>query len=479
MLKFRKINENAKKSEEIMRISSEIDGVVNQWISDLKRELITGSSIQNRGIWDRFKNFIANVWHGYDNENNPYYSINKLGYGLGSKDKNESMKSYNDLRETCQSLESKINEEDLSNLRIMQIIDKHANMLKTKMKEILIPILTASSDAYGKLGKLSYKLSPEEEEIVKRKDAKKAAGIISDPIEKPIEKTAPKPIQKKEEFNYTIPPTTGKRWEQLTSEEKNKWNIYGGGLPPQGSRIPSPPGLHGIDIPIILRTGDPRIALIRAIKPSEADEKSLLDNLIDNERVELKENPISSKGELEIRKRKALAEKTKNTLKITSKDINTIFRKGRPEKESPELVLTKPVEKPNADDSPTISTSPLIKPQKPKNKHIDTIISELEMLDKDTEKLKELYEKLPDSKDDFDRELNKIIIKELDSLPEGGQKEHFTKMYEKANNLKEIAGLLSRILSDIGPEEGTTNESFSIVGLTKRKILKFRQLCQG
>ena len=41
-------------------------------------------------------------------------------------------------------------------------------------------------------------------EIVKRKDAKKAAGIISDPIEKPIEKTAPKPIQKKEEFNYTI-----------------------------------------------------------------------------------------------------------------------------------------------------------------------------------------------------------------------------------------------------------------------------------
>ena len=73
MLKFRKINEDTKKSEEIKRISSEIDNVVNQWISDLKHEIITGSSIQNRGIWDRFKNFVANVWHGYDNKKNPYY----------------------------------------------------------------------------------------------------------------------------------------------------------------------------------------------------------------------------------------------------------------------------------------------------------------------------------------------------------------------------------------------------------------------
>ena len=368
MLKFRKINEDTKKSEEIKRISSEIDNVVNQWISDLKHEIITGSSIQNRGIWDRFKNFVANVWHGYDNKKNPYYSINKLGYGLGSESKNESMKSYNDLRETCQSLESKINEEDLSNLRIMQIIDRHANMLKAKMKEVLVPILTASTDAYEKLGKLSYTLSPEEEEIVRRKDVKKTTEIIS-PQKKPKIKSG----------DQTAP------------------------LSPEN------------------RIG--------------------------------KTKPLSGK-------------KLKINYTLTST------------KDSP-----KPVNSPKPDDAdkPTISTKPLNqeKEKSKEMKRIEIIISELDSLGRNIEKLKELYGRLPESKESFYEELNNVIEIELESLPSGGPKEYFTAQFRKAKTLREVHILLNSILTGIDPEEGTTNESFNIVGSTKRKILKFRQLCQG
>ena len=369
MLKFRKINEDTKKSEEIKRISSEIDNVVNQWISDLKHEIITGSSIQNRGIWDRFKNFVANVWHGYDNKKNPYYSINKLGYGLGSESKNESMKSYNDLRETCQSLESKINEEDLSNLRIMQIIDKHANMLKAKMKEVLVPILTASTDAYEKLGKLSYTLSPEEEEIVRRKDVKKTTEIIS-PQKKPKIKSG----------DQTAP------------------------LSPEIS--------------------------IRKIKTK----------------------PLIKKNE-------------KNPYKLTS-------TKDYP---NPDNSVTADA------DKPTISTKPLNqeKEKSKEMKRIEIIISELDSLGRNTEKLKELYGRLPESKESFYEELNNVIEIELESLPSGGSKEYFTAQFKKAKTLREVHILLNSILSGLDPEEHTTNESFSIVGLAKRKILKFRQLCYG
>jgi hypothetical protein len=368
MLKFRKINENVKKAEEIMKISSAIDDVVNQWISDLKHEIITGSSIQNRGIWDRFKNFVANVWHGYDNKNNPYYSINKLGYGLGSENKNESLKSYNDLRETCESLEGKINEEDLSNLRIMQIIDKHAALLKTKMKEVLVPVLTASTDAYEKLGKLSYTLSPEEKEIVRRKDVKKPTEIVA-PQKKPKTKSG----------DQTAP------------------------LSPEN------------------RIGKTKL--------------------------------LSGK-------------KLKRNYTLTSTED-----------------YPKPVNVTKTDDAdkPTISTKPLIKEKKEskETKHIEKIISYLDILDRNTEKLKELSRILPDSKESFYQELESVILRELENLPSGGLREFYTIKFEEAKSLKQTANLLNALLSGLDPEEHTTNESFSIVGLAKRKILKFRQLCYG
>jgi hypothetical protein len=380
MLKFRKINENVKKAEEIMKISSAIDDVVNQWISDLKHEIITGSSIQNRGIWDRFKNFVANVWHGYDNKKNPYYSINKLGYGLGSENKNESLKSYNDLRETCESLEGKINEEDLSNLRIMQIIDKHAALLKTKMKEVLVPVLTASTDAYEKLGKLSYTLSPEEKEIVRRKDVKKPTEIVvpqKKPKTKSGDQTAPLSPENRIGKTKLLSGKKLKRNYTLTSTED----------------YPKP---------------------VNAPKPDD-----------------------------------------------TPKPVNA--------------------PKPDDADQPTISTKPLDQgKQKSKEaKYIETIILDLDILGRNTERLKELSKRLPDYKESFYQELESVILRELEDLPSGGVREFYTTKFQEAKSLKQTANLLNALLSGLDPEEHTTNESFSIVGLAKRKILKFRQLCYG
>ena len=112
-------------------------------------------------------------------------------------------------------------------------------------------------------------------------------------------------------------------------------------------------------------------------------------------------------------------------------------------------------------------------------KRIEIIISELDSLGRNTEKLKELYGRLPESKESFYEELNNVIEIELESLPSGGSKEYFTAQFKKAKTLREVHILLNSILSGLDPEEHTTNESFSIVGLAKRKILKFRQLCYG
>jgi hypothetical protein len=129
-------------------------------------------------------------------------------------------------------------------------------------------------------------------------------------------------------------------------------------------------------------------------------------------------------------------------------------------------------------DEPTISTKPLIKESK-ETKHIKTIISDLDILGRNTEKLQELSRILPDSKESFYEELESVILRELENLPFGVLREFYTTKFEEAKSLKQTANLLNALLSGLKPEEHTTNESFNIVGLAKRKILKFRQLCYG
>jgi hypothetical protein len=298
-------------------ISKIIDQMVDDWAGELKREIITGAKPAKRGMWDRFKNLLSNVWYGRHNPDNPYQWINKYGDDLGqSVPKTEgireetlqlSLNDYKNLREVCENLENQINEENLPegtpNLRIIQIIDSHANILKQKLKDIF----AKEPDKKYEMPKISYSLTPEEEKIVRPKNIKPI--IIDNEKEKekekpPSTKANPKvnPADLEPKFDYAKPPTKEKQWHELTTQEKDAWNIYGGGVSERSARIGSLAAQHGVDYPMILRLGDPRIEMLKRILPTQKNKnKSVYDHLKDHLRIELENDPILSRRELEKR----------------------------------------------------------------------------------------------------------------------------------------------------------------------------------
>ena len=300
-------------------ISKIIDQMVDDWAGELKREIITGAKPAKRGMWDRFKNLLSNVWYGRHNPDNPYQWINKYGDVLGqSVPKTEgireetlqlSLNDYKNLREVCENLENQINEENLPegtpNLRIIQIIDSHANILKQKLKDIF----AKEPDKKYEMPKISYSLTPEEEKIVRPKNIKPI--IIDNEKEKEKEKEKPpstkanpkvNPADLEPKFDYAKPPTKEKQWHELTTQEKDAWNIYGGGVSERSARIGSLAAQHGVDYPMILRLGDPRIEMLKRILPTQKNKnKSVYDHLKDHLRIELENDPILSRRELEKR----------------------------------------------------------------------------------------------------------------------------------------------------------------------------------
>ena len=79
---FRKVviseADDKKVEDELLSV---IDQLIDSWISSIKNDILTGaqSFAASRGLWDRFKNFISNIFHGYANQKNPYYAINEIG----------------------------------------------------------------------------------------------------------------------------------------------------------------------------------------------------------------------------------------------------------------------------------------------------------------------------------------------------------------------------------------------------------------
>ena len=83
MLEYRKyrnkFTENAPETPpEPQNITTSIDNVIDAWVKSLKMALVTNGP-EKRGLWDRFKNTLANVWHGREGESNPYKFVNKFG----------------------------------------------------------------------------------------------------------------------------------------------------------------------------------------------------------------------------------------------------------------------------------------------------------------------------------------------------------------------------------------------------------------
>jgi len=214
MLKSRKITEetNLNLVEGLQEVEKQIDDLVDSWSSLLKKELITGTTDVDRNLWDKFKDFIDNVsitpqgliqaksprrmifgktlspdfsqyWSGsYQNPKttaNDRPDFKKLWTG---KYQNKiSLEDYRNFQEIFSMLSE---ESNTSSIKIFQIIDKHANELRKKLKDLFI-VASKSSSA---MPALSYQLSPKERELVRQKsdteipDVKKA--IEKAPIEK-------------------------------------------------------------------------------------------------------------------------------------------------------------------------------------------------------------------------------------------------------------------------------------------------------
>ena len=424
--------------------------LVDDWISDLKKEIMTGASTSGRGLWDRFKNWLSNVWYGYGDPRNPYYDINRFGYGLGSKpvdssskkekpsllpkdfgkrESNTSLNNYKTLRETCESLEKSLNEEEQSNLRLMQIIDKHAVILKEKIKQMLLKQLEAEKQKF-KMPDLCYQLSPEEKQKICASASKEAPSAAAE--EKPAAAAAEeKPLKKKPktkvsseegkkpvEFSFTTPPTENKEWKDLSQEEKILWNKYGGGLSKRSERVGSLAALHGVSYPQILRLGDPRADILKRILPQQKNKlKSAYDHLADHGRVELQSDPIRSQQDLEARIKKLHKEPERTSAPTEIPTGN---------KKSEKRIINM--------------------------KLINAVMSELSENNLLDEAITDIYNRLPDSYDEFEDKIKKLVITGVASLPERF-KSVFEERLTKVENFRQLANLLVSILKKHYEEE--------------------------
>jgi len=140
-------------------IASQIDKAIDGWVAELKRTLMDPVTPypQQRGIWDRFKNSISNLWHGRYNQGNPYFWQNKLGDDLGRAAESftpnpMSLSEYKSLREIVDCIEEAIDEQaptGTENLRIVRLIDTKAQELKDKLRSILAGQPVESPPAYS------------------------------------------------------------------------------------------------------------------------------------------------------------------------------------------------------------------------------------------------------------------------------------------------------------------------------------------
>ena len=384
--------EDVLKHEKAANIQKQVNQIVDAWVSDLKRTLINPMTplAQRRGVWDRFKNTMSNMWHGRYNQTNPYFWQNKLGDDLGATQEsfnpnNLSLADYKSLRDICESLEEQLNEDvpaGAENLRLVGMIDAKAQELKQKLMSIVggaedgSPMSAASSmrtpnepEPYEPAASVAPQEEEEQDSKVpsgfmslvtviegwaksKKMDIKTAQDLIdrlkskkdsirqkaaddftrlntqfngdekapvSGPSASPDATSPDADPADSEHGIYFTPPTTGKKWSELTPDETNRWNRYGGGQAHQsGQLIDGCLKDHGIrNMPWILRIGDPRREILDAQKrnslPVSKECKGLREKshwhkmMHDLDRWEHHESPIKSVSELHTRVEKAKA----------------------------------------------------------------------------------------------------------------------------------------------------------------------------
>jgi len=269
------------------KLASEIDKVIDQWVADLKKDLLSGSlSSPKMGLWDRLKGSLSNLWYGRRNTDNPQYYRNQFG-DLGRMESNSNglpLSEYKSLRKTVENAEASIVEatgDNAERLKLFQIINQKAMQLKQSLRNAI----TASMPQ-------KYEMPPLSSFQAKPADA---VASVRSAAEKPAEKKAEEPKNQPAPVDVQKAPTENIPWERLSRADKERWNDFGGGSSPTSGKFKLFP------LPLILRLGDPRQEILYP---------DLRKKLEDAKRIESSEKPITSKDELD----KAIADSSRASL---------------------------------------------------------------------------------------------------------------------------------------------------------------------
>lgn len=269
------------------KLASEIDKVIDQWVADLKKDLLSGSlSSPKMGLWDRLKGSLSNLWYGRRNTDNPQYYRNQFG-DLGRMESNSNglpLSEYKSLRKTVENAEASIVEatgDNAERLKLFQIINQKAMQLKQSLRNAI----TASMPQ-------KYEMPPLSSFPAKPADA---VASVRPAAETPAEKRAEEPKNQPAPVDVQKAPTENIPWERLSRADKERWNDFGGGSSPTSGKFKLFP------LPLILRLGDPRQEILYP---------DLRKKLEDAKRIESSEKPITSKDELD----KAIADSSRASL---------------------------------------------------------------------------------------------------------------------------------------------------------------------
>ncbi len=117
------------------QLAADLGRTIDDFVGHLKQQLIqpmTAPEAQ-RGVWDRIKNWWANLWHGRCNQQNPYFWQNKLGDDLGRAAAEAVLPMplghYAVLREQADLLEAAL-PPGAEKLQIIKVIDQWAAQFK-------------------------------------------------------------------------------------------------------------------------------------------------------------------------------------------------------------------------------------------------------------------------------------------------------------------------------------------------------------
>jgi len=270
--------------------------LIDQFVEKLKMDISVAASdpAQQKGIWDRMKQWWSNIRHGKYQQKNPYYWQNVAGSGLGgevppspqetpSKEMpNEAvmpfmpmtLNEYKVLHECAMALEEAIATPP-KNLKLIRVIDNWAKLFKQKVMSLVTMQPKPSEIAKGQ--------EPESMVWPSYKRGKPGTVPPESTAEPTAEPTAPvePELTTKEAAEQAIA-----QWEAMSEEDKDKWDKEGGGT--SGEAIKGKTSEHGIHtLPWILRIGDPRIAILKGIRG-----KSVYAKLLVKDRIETKEKPI-------------------------------------------------------------------------------------------------------------------------------------------------------------------------------------------